>query len=200
VKHLKTLVNPQKYVQAKERREYNKALVFEDFIYGQRSDENAAKLKMGDYTGDYNGCGWVALYNALRLLNAPVHPADIVYWLETNNGTRGFIKEAIFGVKCRAVRGYLEYLGCNVNMTTANILDTQIRDSRVSIVYYRWADMKKRKFGEHYAAVNWNIQSNKYEVYNNNSKDTKVIRWDSFSEGFYDSNELRRVIRLFTVA
>jgi hypothetical protein len=189
-----------KYVQAKERREYNKGLVFEDFICGQRSDENAAKIKMGDYTGDYNGCGWVALYNALKLLDAPVHPADIVFWLETNNGTRDFLKKAMFGVKCQAIRGYLEYLGYNVNMAPANVLDTQIRDSRVSIVYYRWADIKKRKFGEHYTVVNWNARGNSYEVYNNNSKNTKVIRWDSFSEGFYDGKGYRKVIRLITVA
>jgi len=45
---------------------------------------NQSKLKtipFGKYTSDYNGCGWIATYNAMKLLDEKVEAEDIISYL-----------------------------------------------------------------------------------------------------------------------
>jgi hypothetical protein len=80
---------------SKSHYEHNKELSFDGkYIKNQHSDE-ASKVKMGIAPISSNACGWVSVYNAFVSLGAKVHPAEIVNYIENNNG---LIARGAFGV------------------------------------------------------------------------------------------------------
>jgi len=125
----------------------------------------ANQIKMGSTEGMnegwYNGCGWVATYNALNILGDPKHPAEIVRYFEENRGT---VFGGLFGTYPNAIEGYLKSLGYSVDHTifpqiTLNI-DNEIKASRVSILAYAHTS------AAHYVTIVYNEEIDKFIVYN----------------------------------
>jgi tetratricopeptide (TPR) repeat protein len=101
----------------------------------------ATLIQMGSRPGMnegwYNGCGWIAAYNALIALGAPVHPAEIVYHFETNRGT---VLDGVLGTFPHAIERFLRDSGFQVNHTLfprgSLDIDEAVRSSRVAILAY----------------------------------------------------------------
>jgi len=118
--------------------------------------------------GWYNGCGWVAAYNALILLGNPKHPADIVRFFEESGGT---VLGGVFGTYPNTIESYFRSLGYSVDHTlfpqlTMNI-DDAIKASRVSILAYAHTN------AAHYAAIEYNEDIDKFIVYNDSFARTR---------------------------
>jgi len=146
--------------------EYNLSLSFDmsSLIDDQRQSP-ANQIRMGSTDGRnegwYNGCGWVATYNALILLGTPEHPADIVRHFETSGGT---VLGGMFGTYPNAIEAYLRSMGYPVNHTlfpqlTLDI-DAAVKASRVSILAYMHTS------AAHYITIEYRQDIDKFIVYN----------------------------------
>ena len=117
----------------------------------------------GTNEGWYNGCGWIAAYNAMILLDNPKHPADIVKYFEERGGT---VLDGVFGTYPNAIEGYIRNLGYSVNhalfpQLTMNI-DNTIKNARVGILAYVHTS------AAHYIAVEYRSDIDRFVVYNDN--------------------------------
>ena len=125
----------------------------------------ANQIRMGSREGMnegwYNGCGWVAAYNALIILGTPEHPADIVRYFEASGGT---VLGGVFGTYPNAIVSYLSSLGYGITHTTFPQLtiniDEAIKSSRVSILAYLHTS------AAHYITIEYNEDLDKFIVYN----------------------------------
>ena len=111
--------------------------------------------------GWYNGCGWVATYNALILLGYPSHPADIVNFFETSGGT---VMGGVFGTYPNAIESFLMTMGYNVNhvlfpQLSVN-LDEAIKEAGVAILAYAHTR------AAHYITVEYRDEDGRFIVYN----------------------------------
>ena len=71
----------------------NSKYTFSSYITNQYRGD-AAKISMGYALISNNACGWVAAFNSFHTLGMNVQPADIVSWIEWNNG---LIMDGVFG-------------------------------------------------------------------------------------------------------
>jgi len=125
----------------------------------------ANQIRMGSRDGRnegwYNGCGWVATYNVLLLLDNPLHPAEIVRHFEESGGT---VLDGVYGTYPNAIEDYIKSFGFNVNRTTFPQLtmdiDDVIRSSKVSILTY------VHTTAAHYVAIEYRADIDKFVVYN----------------------------------
>lgn len=85
----------------------NSRFLFYDFIYDQEWGD-AANLLMGYYKASYNGCGWIATYNASRLLNKHEQPAEIIKYYDSRGGT---LFVGALGVNPLSVKQYFQKTG-----------------------------------------------------------------------------------------
>ena len=125
----------------------------------------ANQIRMGSSGGRnegwYNGCGWVATYNALLLLGDPRHPADIINYFEAIGGT---VLGGVFGTYPQAIERLFSDLGYGVEhvlfpQTSINI-DDAIKAARVGILAYIHST------AAHYIAIEYREADGKYIVYN----------------------------------
>ncbi len=124
---------------------YNKKLKFSGYIDDQAKG-NAAKVKMGFYTGDYNGCGWVATYNALIILGKNVHPKDIVYYYEHH----GSVLYGTLGILADAIADFFRQAKYKVKVTASTKdLDKKIKNSDATVLSYFHSQ------GGHHVAIKW---------------------------------------------
>jgi len=148
--------------------EHNSGIFFDlkTMIDNQRL-RPANQVKMGTREnrneGWYNGCGWVASYNALILLGDPRHPADIVMYIETN---RGAVLGGVLGTYPHAIEAYFKSLGYSVNhvlfpQLSTNI-DNAIKEAGVGILAYAHTR------AAHYVMVEYREEDGRYIVYNDN--------------------------------
>ncbi|MDR0307056.1 MAG: hypothetical protein LBI42_09510 [Chitinispirillales bacterium] len=139
---------------------------FSGHIYGQRNGD-AANIKMGLGTGDYNGCGWIATYNALVSMGNPQHPADIVSYLDATGGVNIL---GAFGTNPEAIDQYLKGLGYDTKHTyRPSNLDDAIRNSANSIGILAYAF----PWGAHYVMIEHNNVNGTFSVYNEYSIDSQ---------------------------
>ena len=125
---------------------YNKQLTYDPLITDQESG-SAAVTRMGYREGSYNGCGWVATYNALRLLDDPKEPANIILHYESTGGT---VARGEMGVYPQAVESYFEDSGYDVtNAYFPKNLDEAMGDATVGILMYKYDDSMQM----HYVAI-----------------------------------------------
>ena len=132
----------------------------------------ANQIRMGSTDGRnegwYNGCGWVAAYNALILTGDPQHPADIVHYFETNKGT---VLDGVFGTYPQAIEKYFADLGYDVSHILFPQLsidiDSAIRTAGVGILAYA------HKKAAHYVAVEYREADNCFIVYNDSFARTR---------------------------
>ena len=142
-----------------ENYEFNSGFTFGGFIHNQNSGD-AANLKMGYYTGDYNGCGWVATYNTGVLLGKDFQPADIIKYYDSRGGA---LVDGMFGVNPLAIQLYLKDQGIEANLhNLPSEVDSRIKDSKVSILMYFHGT------GGHYITIQH--VNGTYYAYNNDPK------------------------------
>jgi len=146
--------------------EHNRGIAFDlQTLIDHQNQPPASLIRMGTREGLnegwYNGCGWVAAYNALIILGNPMHPAEIVHHFETTGGT---VWDGVFGTFPHAIEGLFVELGYNVNHTlfpqvTLN-LDNAIRNSRVAILAYMHTS------AAHYIVIEYRPEDGLFIVYN----------------------------------
>jgi len=153
--------------------EHNQRISFDlRTLIDDQNRRPANQIRMGTRDGLnegwYNGCGWVAVYNALIILDDPKHPAEIVHYFEMSGGT---VLGGLFGTYPHSIESYLNSLGFNVNHTlfpqlSLNI-DDVIKASRVSILAYAHTS------AAHYATVEYREDIDKFIVYNDSFARTR---------------------------
>ena len=130
-----------------------------------QNERPANQIRMGTAEGLnegwYNGCGWIAAYNALIRLGNPQHPAEIVWHFETSGGT---VLGGVFGTYPHSIEAYFKSLGYDVKHTlfpqvTLDI-DEAIKTSGVSILAYLHSG------AAHYVMVEYREDIDKFVVYN----------------------------------
>jgi hypothetical protein len=122
--------------------------------------------------GSYNGCSWIATYNALQHLGATQQPSKIVEYYETNGGT---LINGIFGVNPGGIRMFFNDHGFDTemfNFPRKGSVDARIQDSDVSILTY-WHGR-----GAHTVAV-VRKDDGKFYVYNEGNQDTRANGYTS---------------------
>jgi len=124
----------------------------------------ANQVRMGNRPGLnegwYNGCGWIAAYNALIILGTPIHPAEIVNHIEEGGGT---VLDGMFGTFPHAIERLFVEMGYDVNhnlFPQRLNLDNAIRNSRVSILAYTHTR------AAHFIAIEYRPEDGTFVVYN----------------------------------
>ena len=139
-----------------ENYKFNSSFTFNGFIHDQNSGD-AAQLKMGYFTGDWNGCGWVAAYNVGVMVGQNFQPADIIRYYDSHGGA---LVDGAFGVNPLAINMYLNSQGVKAKIDNAPIhIDAKIEASAVSILTYL------HDSGGHYTAIQY--VDGMYYAYNN---------------------------------
>ena len=118
-----------------------------DLIYCQR-DIPKDQWRYGFRTSAATGCGWVATYNALRILGYRAEPENLIRMYERmlplihgNAGTATLAPALVFrnwGFPVRVVFDRKKF-------------DTAAKESDATIVFYYWR--KKWKLGAHFVTV-----------------------------------------------
>ncbi|MCL2365944.1 MAG: tetratricopeptide repeat protein [Oscillospiraceae bacterium] len=146
--------------------EHNRSIFFDlNTLINNQALPPANQIRMGTHPGLnegwYNGCGWISAYNALIILESPMHPAEIVNHFETRRGT---VLGGMFGTFPHAIEGLFRALGYDVNhvlfpQRSLN-LDDAIRNSRVSILAYTHTR------AAHFIAIVYRAEDGLFVVYN----------------------------------
>ena len=130
----------------------------DDLIYNQH-DIPADKWRYGFRTSAATGCGWIATYNALRLMNYRATPEELIRYYERQfpliHGNAGTLipGPALFFI----------HHGFPVKMVSDRAkFDNLVKESDVCILFYYWR--KKYKFGAHFTTVRY--EDGKFIGYN----------------------------------
>ena len=118
-----------------------------DMIHCQR-DIPRDQLRYGFRASADTGCGWIATYNALRILGKRAEPKELIRWYERqlpllhgNAGTMFFAPAVFFSH--HGFRTRLEL--------RREKFDQVVAESRVCILFYYWRS--KWKLGAHFVAL-----------------------------------------------
>lgn len=165
--------------------QYNARIPVSGFLYNQMQ-KPACNFKFGFYKSNYNGCGWIATYNALYMLGRWMHPSEIIRRYEV----RGNILAGTFGVDPHAIVLFFEQLRYRVSTQyNINYIDSSAKRNTTSILFY--FNGPNVTYGAHYVAVKWN--GREYLAYNldsqcSNSQPTAIgsslkqlIKWNNFN-------------------
>lgn len=120
-----------------------------ELIYNQHNIPKK-QWKYGIRSSAATGCGWIATYNALRLMGHEAEPQRLIRYFERQlpliNGTFGTF---LFGPAI-----YFMQKGFHVKTTFCKKkFDGRVKESDVSILFYYWR--KKYKFGAHFVTVRY---------------------------------------------
>ena len=119
----------------------------DDLIYNQTKIPKE-QWRYGLRTSAATGCGWIATYNALRLMGRKARPEELIRYYERqvpllhgNAGTIGqgpawFFRQHGFSVETLSVESRF---------------DETAKNADVCILFYYWR--RKLKFGAHFVAV-----------------------------------------------
>jgi hypothetical protein len=118
---------------------------------------NQGKLKAiqyGKYTSDYNGCGWIATYNAVKLMGEKEEVENIISYL--NHYT---IVKGKFGTNPIGIKKYLKKKKFKLKSTfRINKFNDYAKHSYEGIVLYLWNGschyVAFQKSGEQYRFLN----------------------------------------------
>lgn len=125
---------------------YNQAKSPSGFIYDQSSGK-VANLRFGFFKSSFNGCGWIATYNALILLGKKPKVEEIILEYELT----GAVLYGAFGVQPYAVTHYFRFRGYKVETTyNSQKVDSVAKKHTCNILFY-WHNS-----GAHYFATKWN--------------------------------------------
>lgn len=129
-----------------------------DMIYNQRSIPKD-RLRYGFRSSAATGCGWVAIYNALCILEKPMAPETLIRKLEHQlpliNGNTG----TIFCGPALLLRS----MGYSVRtLADRSQFDAAAKRAKVSILYYYWRDGWKA--GSHFVSLRY--ENGRFTGYN----------------------------------
>ena len=153
----------------------------DDLIYCQKQIPKE-KWRYGLRTSAATGCGWIATYNALRLMHYRAEPEDLIRYYERQlpivHGNAGtsipgpaiFFLQQGFDVKVTAKRSEFDGL---------------TRESDVCILFYRWH--RKWKIGAHFVAVRY--ADGKFIGYNTYSTSSGPDDYGDSLDGFLKSRK-----------
>ena len=158
--------------------------IFKDFdlskyICDQSMDTKtpaAWDARMGVNKGYQNGCGWISIYNALVAMGDSHHPADIIKWLEENDG---LLAGGRLGANPLSMRDYLREESYTA-VWCLDKYDSNIKSGDVAILTYAHSS------GAHYIATQWN--SSQFEAWNVWSGDTAAWLFDSLEDDLLKAN------------
>lgn len=130
----------------------------EDLIYNQRKIPKE-QWRYGLRSSAATGCGWIATYNALRLMGYRVKPEELIAYYERQlpliHGNAG---TSILGpAVCLKQMGFPTKV-----VAERKQFDQAAREADVCILFYRWT--KKWKYGAHFVAVEY--ENGKFVGYN----------------------------------
>ena len=120
-----------------------------DLIYNQHQIPKD-QWRYGFRSSAATGCGWIATYNALRLMNYRATPEELIRYYERqlplihgNTGT-SILGPALF---------FLHH-GFSVKISARRKkFDDLVKKADVSILFYRWRE--KFRFGAHFVTVTY---------------------------------------------
>ena len=152
-----------------------------DLIYCQK-DIPKEQWRYGLRTSAATGCGWIATYNALRIMGYRAEPEKLIRMYERmlplihgNTGTTILAPALAFrrwGFPVRVVVDRKQF-------------DEAARDSDVVIVFYRW--LKKWKYGAHFVAVR--PVDDGFLGYNTYNNSKNPDNWTDSIDGFLKSRK-----------
>ena len=121
----------------------------EELIYCQK-DIPKDRWKYGLRSSTATGCGWISVYNALRLMGYEADPEAIIKAFERQLP----LVHGNLGTTILAPAFYLKKRGFRVDWTAReDLFDTFAREYPVCILFYRW--FEKWKYGAHFVALQW---------------------------------------------
>ena len=148
----------------------------QELIYNQK-DIPREQWRYGLRTSAATGCGWIATYNALRLLGYKVKQEELIRYYECQlplihgNGGTSFWGPGMFFTQ----------QGFPVEMCVKrDQFDAVLSRSDVSILFYRWH--KKHKLGAHFVALQ--REGDKITGYNTFSNSVGPDNWGDSIDGF----------------
>lgn len=119
----------------------------EDLIYCQE-DIPKEQWRYGFRSSAATGCGWIATYNALRLMGRRADPEELIRYYEH----RFPLVHGNCGTTILAPAFYFQKKGYQVEWTSCyDRFDDLAKSSDVCILYYRW--IKKWKYGAHFVCL-----------------------------------------------
>ena len=121
----------------------------DDLIYCQR-DIPKAQWRYGFRSSAATGCGWIATYNALRLMDCPADPVKLIRYYERQlpliHGNAGTL--------ALAPLLYFKSRGFHAEHTARyDRFDALAKASDVSVMFYYWRS--KWKLGAHFVTVSY---------------------------------------------
>ena len=147
-----------------------------DLIYCQR-DIPKEKWRYGFRSSAATGCGWIATYNALRLMRYKAQPEKLIRMYERifplvhgNAGTSILAPALVFkrwGFPVKVVADRKKF-------------DEAAKESDVCIVFYYWR--KKWKLGAHFVTVQY--RDGRFVGYNTYNNSKGPDDWTESMDGF----------------
>jgi hypothetical protein len=147
-----------------------------DLIYNQ-NDIPKEKWRYGLRSSAATGCGWIATYNALRLMGYRAEPEDLIRYYEHQlpliHGNAG----TSFWGPALCFRNW----GFPVEITAKRSrFDDLAKESDVCILFYRWH--RKYKLGAHFVTVKHTDSG--FRGYNTFKNSTGPDSWGDSIDGF----------------
>ena len=119
----------------------------EDLIYNQR-DIPKDQWRYGFRSTSATGCGWIATYNALRLMNYKAIPESLIYFYEWQVP---FVHGNL-GTLAMAPAVFFKQHGFQVKTSSrAEEFDDLAKESDVCLLFYYWRN--GIKLGAHFVAL-----------------------------------------------
>ena len=119
----------------------------EDLIYNQR-DSPKDQWRYGFRSTSATGCGWIATYNALRLMNYKAIPESLIYFYEWQVP---FVHGNL-GTLAMAPAVFFKRHGFQVKTSSrTEEFDDLAKESDVCLLFYYWRSGVK--FGAHFVAL-----------------------------------------------
>ncbi len=124
-------------------RRRNRAAEVDGLLHDQRGP-SARQFRYGFFPSSHNGCGWIAAYNACRILGDDVKPAEIISDFERY----GAILFGAFGTIPAALTHFFRKRGYRTDSSSKrDRFDEMAKNSTVSVLWY-WHGK-----GAHFIAV-----------------------------------------------
>ena len=121
----------------------------DDLIYNQRKIPKD-QWRYGFRTSAATGCGWIATYNALRLMHYKAEPEELIRYYERQLP----LVHGNAGTSVLGPAAFFLHHGFDVQVSASRKkFDEMVKNADVSILFYRWRN--KYRFGAHFVTVRY---------------------------------------------